>query len=90
MRKGDALREAKRWLRSLTSSEVKRLRDFKDDAERVALVQRSRGGTDESTPRGIGDVSKTVREATPSVLTEERPYSHPYYWAAFILLGDPG
>ena len=32
----------------------------------------------------------TVRERTPTgVSRKTRPYEHPYYWAAFILIGDP-
>jgi CHAT domain-containing protein/tetratricopeptide (TPR) repeat protein len=37
-----------------------------------------------SLPRGYDEVR---RPAPPSAHT--RPYEHPYYWAAFILIGDP-
>jgi CHAT domain-containing protein len=29
------------------------------------------------------------RLGMPSALAGARPYAHPYYWAAFILVGDP-
>ncbi|MEM7261482.1 MAG: CHAT domain-containing tetratricopeptide repeat protein [Planctomycetota bacterium] len=51
-----ALREAKRWLRSLTAAEVARR-------------------TSEVTKPG-------------AVNPESRPFDHPYYWAAFVLIGS--
>jgi CHAT domain-containing protein len=27
--------------------------------------------------------------AAPGVGKGEQPYAHPYYWAAFVLIGDP-
>jgi CHAT domain-containing protein len=30
-----------------------------------------------------------VRGDSPAAAKEGRPYAHPYYWAAFILIGDP-
>ncbi len=41
-----------------------------------ALVQRHRGGPAESAPVRTG-------------VDEVYDFSHPYYWAAFILIGDP-
>ena len=41
-----------------------------------ALIQRHRGGPAESAP---------VRKG----MDEVYDFSHPYYWAAFILIGDP-
>jgi CHAT domain-containing protein len=29
------------------------------------------------------------RKAAPAVAAPSRPFEHPYYWAAFILIGDP-
>ena len=37
--------------------------------------------------RPRGEVEK-VEEIVPEP-TGSRPYEHPYYWAAFILIGDP-
>jgi CHAT domain-containing protein len=30
-----------------------------------------------------------VRPRAGGVAAEARPYAHPYYWSAFILIGDP-
>jgi CHAT domain-containing protein/tetratricopeptide (TPR) repeat protein len=61
--KGEALREAQTWLRSLRRADVTRL-------------PRSRG-------LDLEDLEKRMPAG-------DRPYAHPYYWAAFILIGDPG
>ena len=29
------------------------------------------------------------RPVVPAGTVEDRPFSHPYYWAAFVLIGDP-
>jgi Tfp pilus assembly protein PilF len=74
--KADALDEAKRWLRELTVGEV--------DTARAALER----GT--VRPLVDGAAGPAPREASsapqPAVV---RPYAHPYYWASFILIGDP-
>ncbi len=53
----EALREARRWLRTLTNTEV---------AERTA----------EFTGQAVGPVP-----------ADKHPFSHPYYWAGFVLIG---
>jgi CHAT domain-containing protein len=62
--KGEALQEAKAWLRGLTAREVD---------QRLAEL-----------PRG----EPREKPAAP-VPAAEHPYGHPYYWAAFLLIGDP-
>ena len=37
------------------------------------------------TARGFGEQQVALR----GELTERAPYTQPYYWAAFILVGDP-
>jgi tetratricopeptide (TPR) repeat protein len=77
MPKGAALREAKDWLRNLSRA----------DAQSVA-AQVSQG-----VERGKGRPRQKLLAPVPDVsagTTEDRPYAHPYYWAAFILIGDPG
>jgi CHAT domain-containing protein len=73
MPKTEALAEAKRWLRNLSAQEI--------EHTTAAL---SRGQSTEQT-RG-----RRVQQPTPpSVATEMRSYAHPFYWAGFILIGDP-
>jgi CHAT domain-containing protein len=74
--RAEALAEAKKWLRGLTRKEALRLT--------VAL----RTGKWSSTLRGsIVDLnSESSRDKVPA---GERPYAHPFFWAAFTLIGDP-
>ncbi len=75
MPKAEALHEAKAWLRNLTADEV--------GSELTAL--------DRGEPRKLAKGSGGVAQgASPSAKAGEvRPYAHPYYWAAFVLVGDP-
>jgi tetratricopeptide (TPR) repeat protein len=73
--KAAALHEAKQWLRTLTA--------------RAAL---DRLGT---LTQGVVRGERPAREAMHAVpqakdaALDYRPYAHPRYWAAFILIGDP-
>jgi CHAT domain-containing protein len=45
----------------------------------------------DGVPRGE---RSTIKAALPTRAAEppkgvDRPFAHPYYWAAFVLLGDP-
>jgi CHAT domain-containing protein/tetratricopeptide (TPR) repeat protein len=75
MPKAEALHEAKQWLRNLTADEV--------GGELAAL--------DRGEPRklAIGGGDATVASSPSAKPGGVRPYEHPYYWAAFILVGDP-
>ena len=73
--KAEALREAKQWLRNLTAAEA---------LDRLgALTQ------------GVVRGERPAREEMHAVPRPEgaaedyKPYAHPRYWAAFILIGDP-
>jgi Tfp pilus assembly protein PilF len=77
MAKAEALGEAKAWLRDLTGDEA--------------------GAAQRALDRGTVRPQATAGQAGPG---EEagaagrpagrQPYAHPYYWAAFVLVGDPG
>jgi CHAT domain-containing protein len=72
--KAAALAEAQAWLRTLPR------------AEAVKWVASLTGGVE----RGKG---RPARPRSPSVpetkAADEPPYAHPYFWAAFVLVGDP-
>src|SRR5262249_23659366 len=74
MAKAAALAEAKAWLRGLSSEEaLKRAAQLRQGVERGK--RRELPPLDESRPATSGK--------------GDRPYAHPYYWAAFVLIGDP-
>jgi len=74
--KAEALAEAKAWLRGIS----------RDDVAKLAATLS--GGE----PRSKG--AEKRKEAVPALnattgVGNERPYAHPYFWAAFVLVGDP-
>jgi CHAT domain-containing protein len=74
--KAAALAEAKAWLRGLSREEAVR-----------RAAQLTRG-----VERGKGRKELPLLPALPpppSGAVDDRPYAHPYYWAAFVLIGDP-
>jgi tetratricopeptide (TPR) repeat protein len=73
--KAEALAEAKSWLRGLSRTEA------------LKLAADLTGGV----ARGIAPGRKPDRAIppVPEVPDDGHPYAHPYYWAAFILVGDP-
>jgi tetratricopeptide (TPR) repeat protein len=73
MGKAAALREAKEWLQGLSRAE----------ALRVAAA------VSQGVQRGKGRVRLPLLPEAPAAPKEDRPYAHPYYWAAFVLIGDP-
>jgi tetratricopeptide (TPR) repeat protein len=75
MPKAEALQEAKRWLRSLTLDQV--------DGELAAL---ERG---EVRPLVREKGAPARREAPAPNSSPTKPYEHPHFWAAFVLVGDP-
>ena len=71
--RAQALAEAKAWLRGLSREEA---------LKRMA-------GLTEGVARGKGRKVEKLLPPLPTGGKEDRPYAHPYYWAAFVLLGDP-
>jgi CHAT domain-containing protein len=69
-----ALREAQQWLRALPRAQAE------------ALTARLSGGE----LRGTESALKPAAPAEAARAEKgDRPYAHPYYWSAFVLLGDP-
>jgi tetratricopeptide (TPR) repeat protein len=76
MPRAEALAEAKAWLRGLRHTEV------------VALAAELSGGMARS--QGARKREPAVPEpVVPVGPADDRPYAHPYYWAAFVLVGIP-
>jgi CHAT domain-containing protein len=75
MGKAAALHEARMWLQNLTLAEA---------TDRLGVL------TD-----GVSRSGKKGREVVGAVpvlsdsTSDSKPYLHPKYWAAFILIGDP-
>jgi tetratricopeptide (TPR) repeat protein len=72
----EALAEAKSWLRGLSRDEVAKL---------AASLSGGEARAKSATKRKDGTPAPTI----PAGRGDERPYAHPYYWAAFVLVGDP-
>ncbi|HVC96425.1 MAG TPA: CHAT domain-containing protein [Pirellulales bacterium] len=67
-----ALAEAQAWLRELTSEEAT-----------ARTAQLTNG-----VPRGAGRQGKIVdAPKPPKTAPRSRPFAHPYYWSAFVLVG---
>jgi CHAT domain-containing protein len=74
--KAEALAEAKAWLRGLGRGEV------------AALAADLSGGEARGKGAPRREEAPVPVEPSPSP-GDDRPYAHPYYWAAFVLVGDP-
>jgi CHAT domain-containing protein len=77
--RAQALAQAKRWLRELSRKEAERLAG--------ELSGGLPNGT--GTPRGKVVPLKVVAKKPAKLPAGERPFEHPFYWAAFVLVGDP-
>ena len=73
MGKAAALSEAKNWLRNLTLEE--------------AIT--SLGTLTQGVVRGEITGVKIFGENPKTTVKDGKPFAHPRYWAAFILIGDP-
>jgi CHAT domain-containing protein len=77
--RAEALAEARKWLRTLSRKEAERL-----TAELSAGLP---GGT--GTPRGKVVPINRAAKKTRRLPAGQRPFEHLYFWAAFVLVGDP-
>jgi CHAT domain-containing protein/tetratricopeptide (TPR) repeat protein len=101
MPKAEALHEAKEWLRNLSVNEVGSELAALDRGTVRPLVNKADGSAPhaasrtELVERGIGEEAVKLPEGGRIVPSSTRkasgvqPYAHPYYWASFILIGDP-
>jgi hypothetical protein len=71
--KAEALAEAKQWLRRLPRAQAESLAARLSQGELRVGVSPLKPS---AAPAPVGDKG-------------DRPYAHPYYWSAFVLLGDP-
>jgi CHAT domain-containing protein len=71
-----ALEEARQWLRELPRRDA--------EALAAALVSDRLAGT---TRGSVVDLD--VKERPVKLPEGEKPYAHPFYWATFVLVGDP-
>ncbi len=76
MPKAEALAEAKGWLRGLTRDDITKLAASLSGGE-----ARAKGATKRKEPAPALSV--------PAGPGDDRPFAHPYFWAAFVLVGDP-
>jgi CHAT domain-containing protein len=74
--KAEALAEAKSWLRALHRDEI---------AELAANLS----GGDSRSKDAPRRKPAPPANSTPPSLDENHPYAHPYYWTAFVLVGNP-
>jgi tetratricopeptide (TPR) repeat protein len=70
-----ALAEARRWLRELPRAKVEQL----CAALSLGKLESTRGSV----------VPLKVKPGEVKLPAGDKPYAHPFHWAAFILLGDP-
>jgi CHAT domain-containing protein len=75
MGKAQGLAEAKRWLRQLSLEEA---------VQRAAQLSQgvARGKHRQLNLLAVQPADKNSRD------TKDRPFAHPYYWAAFVLIGQ--
>jgi CHAT domain-containing protein len=79
MPKAQALTEAKKWLRELSLEEAKQL---------AAAAMQNVNRQDRGRGEPLNLVVPAVDPAAPEDKSD-KPFAHPRYWSAFILIGDP-
>jgi CHAT domain-containing protein len=75
--RAEALAEAQRWLRGLSRAEAE------------GLAVKLSGGAWRGKVEKLQLAPADPQQPPPAPGATDRPFAHPAYWAAFILLGDP-
>jgi CHAT domain-containing protein len=88
MSKAKALREAKNWLRQASPEEIRATLECYETTPRRDTSESTTTPSDEA-PNVIRGELDTRPAAGPRKPQSRHDYSHPYYWAGFILIGDP-
>jgi CHAT domain-containing protein len=83
MPKAEALAEAKTWLRELSRDEATQRAAWMSDG----VARGPRLKPPQATPEEVK--AAEARERAKAGGAGDRPYAHPYFWAAFVLIGDP-
>jgi hypothetical protein len=78
MSKAAALAEARQWLRELPL------------AQALSALARISGGVVRGEERPARIHPNVVDRGQSAARSADPPFAHPYYWAPFILVGDPG
>jgi CHAT domain-containing protein len=81
MPKAEALKEAKTWLRGLRRTEVLAAATELSGGVERGKGAKARQSSERGEIRALLDRSQRV--------ANDRPYTAPYFWAAFVLVGDP-
>jgi CHAT domain-containing protein len=80
LRPAAALRSAQLWLRDLTAQQV--IGELGNERLQAIRASVAKGRAASDPLRLLGDI------VGRSVKTDDRPFEHPYYWAAFVVVGD--
>src|SRR5262249_50669102 len=83
---GEALRDAKAWLRDLTARGAATWLKKRGVAHK-RITEMLQGGHSPSYPKGFGLPPAPKSKGTPGRLEDDRPFSAARHWGAFILFG---
>jgi CHAT domain-containing protein len=75
MGRAEALEGARTWLRNLNRDDLERLS--------ISLTDGVLRGTESPA------LPPVRKGSAPALSPGERPFAHPFYWASFVLVGDP-
>jgi CHAT domain-containing protein len=91
MPKAEALQEAKAWLRGLRRPEILAAAVEVSSGTGRGKGTKARQASDHDQADAAASIRGERRRLSdrPQFVDNDRPYTAPYYWAAFVLAGDP-